>query len=182
MRADYDDLRRRNHALAIACERFRALYEQTPTPQLTIAPGGVIVDLNEAASILLCPPGRDLLATRVDHLVDILGRERFRAFIDDVFATGRARCGDVVLGQPGEPRVVVGAHRHPEGVRERLPDRVDHGGATRDAPRDPDPHRREARCAVGEHRAGQAHRDRAARPRSDPDVAASVAEGRGDSR
>ncbi|HVV84463.1 MAG TPA: PAS domain-containing sensor histidine kinase [Kofleriaceae bacterium] len=100
-----DELERGNQLLIIARDRFRALYEQAPTPYLTVDTDHVIVDLNHAAEAILDGARAHLLATSIDQLVDPAGRERFGAFLGQVFAAGRARCGDVALTRPGVQRL-----------------------------------------------------------------------------
>ncbi len=146
--AENDELRRGNQTLVVACERFRSLYEQAPTPYITVDAARTIVDLNHAAELILDVSRDRLLAAPIDRFVERIGRERFCRFIDAMFASGQARCGDLVLALPagphldamidgvvlsdaaGEPRLAVlaivdiTARKQAEGARRKAQDEV----------------------------------------------------------
>jgi PAS domain S-box-containing protein len=121
------ELEDRNRALAVvndelqrACDRFRALYEQAPTPYVTVGPDHVIVDLNDAAESILGEARLRLLQTPIGDVVERVGRERFCAFIDQMFVSGRARCADVILTRAGGVRVdaLIDGLVLPQGIGE----------------------------------------------------------------
>ncbi len=92
-----DELHRTNDALVIASDRFRALYELAPIPYVTVDIARAIVDLNRAAATILDAPRAHLVGGTIDLFVGNADRARFRAFVEEVFAAGHARCTDVVL-------------------------------------------------------------------------------------
>lgn len=101
------ELRRTNEALIVARDRFRALYDLAPMPYVTVDADRTILDLNVAAALTLGAPRERLLGATIDVFVDDVGRGRLRAFLDAVFASGPARCGDLVLVRGDAVRVDV---------------------------------------------------------------------------
>jgi signal transduction histidine kinase len=97
LQASNEALRRSNEEVVAASLRFRSLYELAPTPYITIDDRRSIVDLNSAGQVLLDAPRERLVGGTIDLFVDDASRGRFRAFVDVVFAKGKARCADVVL-------------------------------------------------------------------------------------
>jgi PAS domain S-box-containing protein len=92
-----EELGRINHILEVAHGRFRALYELAPTPYVTIDASRVILDVNEAAALILAAPREQLQGGTIDLFLADEHRPRFRDFLAAVFVEGHTRCHDVVL-------------------------------------------------------------------------------------
>jgi PAS domain S-box-containing protein len=107
LQAANEELRTSHEALRVVHDRFRTLYHLAPTPYVTIDTRRAILDLNLAAETLLDASRLTLVGGTIDVFVDDAGRARFHAFVDAVFADGRARCGDVVLARGDGGRVDV---------------------------------------------------------------------------
>lgn len=96
-----DALRGHNQALVLACDRLHALYEDGPTPYVTVDVDGGVVGLNRAAEAVFEVERDQLRSATLQGLIEAPGHDRVRAFLAALFAAGHARCGDVVLRRPG---------------------------------------------------------------------------------
>jgi PAS domain S-box-containing protein len=106
LRAANEELSRSNESLAIASERFRALYEHSPTPYFTLDVSATIVEVNRAAVAMLSMPRERLVGGAIDLFIDDSARGTFRGFLETVFATGHGRSADVIV-QAGVARMDV---------------------------------------------------------------------------
>jgi PAS domain S-box-containing protein len=83
--------------LEVSHGRFRALYQLAPTPYVTIDASRAIVEVNQAAALILGAARQQLLGGTIDLFIDEEDRPRFRTFLAAVFVEGHTRCEDVVV-------------------------------------------------------------------------------------
>jgi PAS domain S-box-containing protein len=95
LQATVAQLTQANVAMVVARTAFRLLYDGAPIAYVTIDRGRTIVDLNDAAIALFGAPRSRLLGGTLDLFIAETDRAELRAFIDEVFASGHARSGDL---------------------------------------------------------------------------------------
>ncbi|HTJ44629.1 MAG TPA: ATP-binding protein [Kofleriaceae bacterium] len=101
------ELARTNAALAVARDRYRALYELAPAPLVTLDARGTILDVNDAAEKILGARSAAVVGRPFAIFVAEASRASVRELIAALFAGRRLRGAALVLAPEGAPKADV---------------------------------------------------------------------------
>jgi PAS domain S-box-containing protein len=92
-----DELRRTQHALEEARDRFADLYDFAPLALLTLSQGGEVLEANLAAASLLGLDRKDLIRQRITRFIPAEAQDAFQLYCHRVLHSQTRQMGELAL-------------------------------------------------------------------------------------